>query len=224
MQVNLLTIFLFGLIFEYISTNIYEIIFLSCNILAICFQVESQANKILSKGVKKHKQQNVWQKDNLKNDIAAAMYSEKIRYYESLLECSFCSKIFANKSNLRKHYKIHTEDRSYACEICDKTFVAKLSLLNHLKQHTGERPFECDICGKTFVETQTFRRHYKVHMIERPYECDVCGKTFAATFNLRSHYRMHTGERPYKCSICEASFKDSSNFRRHTKRKHNILF
>lgn len=49
--------------------------------------------------------------------------------------CSFCSKQFINKQNLKEHYFIHSKIKPYPCEVCSKTFRHKTAYIKHKKAH-----------------------------------------------------------------------------------------
>lgn len=46
-------------------------------------------------------------------------------------ECTYCSKRFKSKNNLRQHVRLHTGERPYVCEICNESFVQMSSLQHH---------------------------------------------------------------------------------------------
>lgn len=68
--------------------------------------------------------------------------------------CSFCGKIFRNKTHLKKHLIYHDESKKiHKCVICPDQpgFINKVSLLRHMKRHStstsNEKLFyNCEIC------------------------------------------------------------------------------
>uniref|UniRef100_A0A8C0XQM6 PR domain zinc finger protein 15 n=1 Tax=Castor canadensis TaxID=51338 RepID=A0A8C0XQM6_CASCN len=70
-------------------------------------------------------------------------------------QCSTCSKVFQNSSNLSRHVRSHG-DKLFKCEECAKLFSRKESLKQHVSyKHSrnevdGEYRYRCGSCGKTF--------------------------------------------------------------------------
>lgn len=113
------------------------------------------------------------------------------------LQCDWqsCTKKFKRKSELQRHYRVHTNERPYACHVpgCGKTFTQQSALTVHNRTHTGEKPHQCQHigCGKRFSDSSTRARHRKIHTGKRRYECDHdgCSKRLRNKATLENHRR-----------------------------------
>ena len=48
-------------------------------------------------------------------------------------------------------YTYFPGEKPYACSFCTKKFSQKQNMKIHEKTHLNEKNFECDICGRTFL-------------------------------------------------------------------------
>ena len=61
-------------------------------------------------------------------------------------KCIECDFAFSQKSDLRRHLKIHSGEKSNKCNQCDFAFSRVSDLRRHWKTHSGEMSFKCNQC------------------------------------------------------------------------------
>ncbi|KAM4557387.1 uncharacterized protein V3H82_017141 [Fundulus diaphanus] len=81
------------------------------------------------------------------------------------LKCDVCGKSWDYKSQLKRHYKTHMEEKPFSCQTCGKSFTQLSHLNSHMRTHTGERPFSCQKCGKSFSHMCSLKLHMAIHKV-----------------------------------------------------------
>ncbi|KAK6173901.1 hypothetical protein SNE40_017275 [Patella caerulea] len=164
--------------------------------------------------------------------------------------CLFCSKVFSDYSNCRKHMLRHGQKKGNECEICHQLFQGRQLMLQHMMfEHKDQKyEYKCDICDLVFMDMDKLHEHTsELHQIEIQcvicYEnfltnedltrhmadhvnnktalvCDLCGKYYRSRYNLNVHMKSHTGEKPFECSHCDQAFARRMYLFRHIETKH----
>ena len=114
-------------------------------------------------------------------------------------KCSICGKILSCKKNMKKHFKLHSNERNYICKICHKSYKRS----DHLK------------------------RHMIIHNPDPNYfECEYCLKRFNLKYHLTAHLQNVHGRtdfKIYKCPDCDECFHKKSKLFLHQKDVHNLV-
>ena len=120
---------------------------------------------------------------------------------EKNIKCPECEKMFFTEDNMKRHLKLHSEDRPFKCEFenCDKAFKTANGLKLHKISHKQDRPFPCDIegCDKSFKT----KRYLILHMNEthqnapKNFKCqeENCTMAFYKKNHLDRHMDAHKG-------------------------------
>lgn len=131
-------------------------------------------------------------------------------------QCDQCEQICVTTSFLKKHKKLHADERPHKCEVCDATFKDKAYLKRHGVKHSGAKDFKCDVCDKLFSHQRTLKEHRRRHTGEKPYKCKYCDAMFFNSSSLTTHITKHTGILPYKCQACGKLFAKSYGLKMHS--------
>ena len=114
-------------------------------------------------------------------------------------KCELCGKILSCKKNLKKHLKLHSDERNYTCKICEKSYKRSDHLKRHMISHDPNPKF---------------------------YECQLCLKRFSLNYHLTSHLQNVHGQKKlkvYKCPDCDLYFHKKSKLFFHQKDFHNLV-
>ena len=104
------------------------------------------------------------------------IYLQKKRY-----KCKKCTAMRWSLIVMKKHCKVHSEDKILECQICSKVYDDQDHLDKHEDSHVNESGYTCmvkldniQICGKTYRLKGSIRYHLKnahkkqLDMTQRP--------------------------------------------------------
>lgn len=121
---------------------------------------------------------------------------------ERNIKCLECEKMFFTEDNMRRHLKLHSEERPYKCDKsdCDKAFKTMTGLKLHVVSHQTDRPFPCEFdgCEKSFKTKRSLVLHLnETHQnAPRNYKCmeEGCDMAFYKKCHLDRHMDAHKGK------------------------------
>ena len=78
--------------------------------------------------------------------------------------CIYCDKNFLKPSDLKRHIRIHTNERNFKCTKadCSKAFKLKNTLNRHLVTHE-KSTFTCKVCSSNYKSHKVLQNHMKLH-------------------------------------------------------------
>jgi hypothetical protein len=137
-----------------------------------------------------------------------------------------CKMVFKRTADLRRHIRVHLNEKPFECTDCGKSFVQRHALTVHRRTHTGERPFECDWedCGKSFHDSSSLARHKRSHTCERRYTCKICTDDASVPDEVMQQARSAVKEEDgKKKNFALGQFTRKTTLRRHLLRFHQVM-
>ena len=85
-----------------------------------------------------------------------------------MYQCDQCDQICLTTSFLRKHKRLHSDERPHKCSVCDAAFKDKAYLKRHGVKHTGIKEFKCDLCDKLFSHQREYNKEEIFGSLSKP--------------------------------------------------------
>lgn len=102
----------------------------------------------------------------------------------------------------------HFQEPPFPCDYCDESFDLRTDLKAHWRVHSDGNPHICQMCGKSFPDRMSYLQHSDLHDQVKPYRCPVCKKSFCYGSDLRKHAITHTGKTPKFIILLGISLKE----------------
>lgn len=90
-----------------------------------------------------------------------------------------------------------SKEKKFNFQVCGKLWARKSDLIEHMRVHTGLKPYSCNICPQKFTQASSLKRHQIVHMDIKPIQCLTCNKMFKCQEYYKRHVRKHEKEIDY---------------------------
>lgn len=129
-----------------------------------------------------------------------------------------CERTIANVFELKRHLRVHTQQKAIACPNCGHTFSTKLLLINHLvRQVVGQRTFKCPECTKFYPSEKLLKDHVRSHV--NKFQCSLCGLSCQKRSVLARHIRYrHIKTKLFACDKCSYKGTTQADLDSHSNR------
>nr|XP_027204656.1 zinc finger protein 808-like [Dermatophagoides pteronyssinus] len=124
-----------------------------------------------------------------------------------------------NECSIDRHKRI--PNKRHKCDQCQYSTTDKSNLKKHVRIHSGDKRYKCKQCEYATSDKSALQRHILIHTGEKPYKCNQCKYASSDKSGLRKHIRIHSDYKPYKCNHCQYATINNSDLKRHVRRKHS---
>ncbi len=93
-------------------------------------------------------------------------YEKLMKQKGDKFKCTTCKKSFNDRSNCRKHIRLHANTKIYHCKVCKKYSSPSSTNMNkHLNIHSVSRTmsYRCKTCKVQFSAFSTVKKHVLTH-------------------------------------------------------------
>lgn len=107
------------------------------------------------------------------------------------------------------------------CTETEKLFATKSDVRRHILKHSTENMFRCTLCLKTFTHPRKIHSHLRKQHAEssKSYECYLCRKSFLFYGELKQHMNSHSNKH-INCILCDSTFDNYPDYHRHMIKLH----
>ena len=99
-------------------------------------------------------------KNSKMSENTSTIINPQLKTNSKRFKCIFCSKNCASFFELRKHARIHKDNRPFQCSQCEYKCARRDNLKNHMKVHRDEKPFTCKKCNFKCKQSGILSRHF----------------------------------------------------------------
>ena len=140
------------------------------------------------------------------------------------IDCSFCLKKFADKSNLKKHIQSKHEGMKFPCSKCQLQYTTYSSLKLHIDAEHKEIRYNCLQCNYQGKTQYQLKHHYDAAHEGVRYSCEHCGAKFKAKESVYQHIEsVHENSKQFFCYKCDKQFSRKCSVKLHIESVHKNI-